>query len=126
MESLTEGNFDTGEVQGTLSWMAARRAPTPFFVFSEEQRGPTRAECLEKTDAAGKVTVATVAKAIGEKWRALSDEEKAVYKEKAQAALQAEAQAHPADEGFGPRQCTSRVYDARPRLFKPKSVCQHF
>lgn len=63
--------------------MAAKRAPTPYFIFSEEQRGSTRAECVSQAEPGATISVATVAKAIGEKWRALTDEEKAAYKAKA-------------------------------------------
>ncbi len=62
--------------------MAAKRAPTAFFIFSEEQREATRAECQAQAEPRVKVSVGAVAKAIGEKWRALTDEEKASYKEK--------------------------------------------
>ena len=66
-----------------VGYMAAKRAPTAFFIFSEEQREGTRAECQAQAEPGAKVSVGPVAKAIGEKWRALTDEEKAVYKEKA-------------------------------------------
>ncbi|CAK0783672.1 hypothetical protein CVIRNUC_006871 [Coccomyxa viridis] len=58
------------------------RAPTAFFLFSEEQREQTRAECIAAAEPGAKISVATVAKAIGEKWRALSNLEKAAYQEK--------------------------------------------
>ena len=58
------------------------RAPTAFFLFSEEQREQTRAECVAAAEPGAKISVATVAKAIGEKWRALSDAEKAAYQQK--------------------------------------------
>ena len=58
------------------------RAPTAFFLFSEEQREQTRAECIAAAEPGTKISVATVAKAIGEKWRALSDAEKAAYQQK--------------------------------------------
>lgn len=52
-------------------------------LFSEEQRpevmGRLRAEAPD-----GKVAVTVVAKAIGELWKGLSEEQKAAYKEKAQ------------------------------------------
>lgn len=82
-----------------MSHMAAKRGRTAFFLFSEEQREATRAECIEKADAPTKVSVATVAKAIGEKWRALSEEEKAAYKERAQAAAVPDPED---DRGGGP------------------------
>ena len=58
------------------------RAPTAFFLFSEEQREQTRAECIAAAEPGAKISVATVAKAVGEKWRALSNLEKAAYQEK--------------------------------------------
>ena len=58
------------------------RAPTAFFLFSEEQRRQTRAECIAAAEPGAKISVAIVAKAIGEKWRALTDAEKAAYQEK--------------------------------------------
>ncbi len=63
--------------------MASKRPPTAFFIFSEEQRESTRAECIAQAEAGAKISVAAVAKAIGEKWRAVTDDEKAAYKEKA-------------------------------------------
>ena len=59
------------------------RGPTAFFLFSEEKREQTRAECVAAVEPGAKISVAVVAKAIGEKWRALSDAEKAEYQEKA-------------------------------------------
>ena len=77
--------------------MAARRGPTAYFLFSDEQREATRAECLAGAEPGAKMSVAVVAKAIGEKWRALSDDAKAEYKARAsQRALEAASQA--ADE----------------------------
>ena len=58
------------------------RAPTAFFLFSEEQREQTRAECVAAAEPGAKSSVATVAKAIGEKWRALADAERAAYHKK--------------------------------------------
>ena len=59
------------------------RGPTAFFLFSEEKREQARAECVAAAEAGAKISVAIVAKAIGEKWRALSDAEKAQYQERA-------------------------------------------
>jgi hypothetical protein len=53
-------------------------------LFGEEQR-PSITAKLRAEAPAGKVAVTLVAKAIGELWKALSDEDKASYKEKAQA-----------------------------------------
>ena len=59
------------------------RGPTAFFLFSEERREQARAECVAAAEAGAKISVAVVAKVIGEKWRALTDAEKAEYQEKA-------------------------------------------
>eukprot|EP00884_Botryococcus_braunii_P022402 jgi/Botrbrau1/8846/Bobra.50_2s0006.1 len=58
----------------------AKRAPTAYFIFSEEKRAEARAECLQDATTE-KVSVAVVAKKIGEKWRALPEEERKRYKE---------------------------------------------
>lgn len=59
------------------------KGSTAYMLFSEEQRpevmGRLRAEAPD-----GKVAVTVVAKAIGELWKGLSEEQKAAYKEKAQ------------------------------------------
>ncbi|KAK9820321.1 hypothetical protein WJX72_008959 [[Myrmecia] bisecta] len=54
----------------------AKRAPTAYFVFLEQNRESTRAEVVAAASGE-KVSVAVVAKALGEKWRQLSEEEKA-------------------------------------------------
>jgi DNA-directed RNA polymerase I subunit RPA43 len=56
--------------------VAPKRAATAYFIFSEEKRVEAREECLAEAGT-DKISVAIVAKKIGEKWRALSDEEKA-------------------------------------------------
>ena len=58
------------------------RAPTAFFLFSEEQREQTKAECIAAAEPGAKISVAIVAKAIGGKWQALTDAQKAAYQEK--------------------------------------------
>jgi DNA-directed RNA polymerase I subunit RPA43 len=65
---------------------AAKRmkGTTAYMLFGEEQR-PSITAKLRADAPDGKVAVTVVAKAIGELWKALSDEEKASYKEKAQA-----------------------------------------
>lgn len=60
------------------------RGPTAYFIFSEEQRQGVQQELLKQQPEGAKVSVAIVAKAIGEKWRALTDEQKTHYKELAQ------------------------------------------
>ncbi|KAK9834061.1 hypothetical protein WJX81_006721 [Elliptochloris bilobata] len=71
--------------------MAAKRAQSAYFLFSEEQRAAAREECLVAAGPGAKVSVSVVAKALGEKWRALSDDQRA-----AKAAAQA-------------RRCTRRM-----------------
>jgi hypothetical protein len=63
----------------------ARRGPTAYFVFTEEHRAAAKAE-LESQGA--KAGVAQVAKLVGAKWAALSDEEKQLYKDRAAARAQ--------------------------------------
>lgn len=53
----------------------AKKAPTAYFIFSEEKRLEAREECMREA-ANEKISVTTVAKRIGEKWRALSEEDK--------------------------------------------------
>lgn len=56
-----------------------------YFLFTEEQRATARDELLrELGEGATKVSVAQVAKALGQKWKQLSDAEREVYKAKAQ------------------------------------------
>ena len=57
------------------------RGPTAYFLFAEEQREAVKAELLARD---GKAGVAAAAKEIGALWGKLSDEEKQVYKERAQ------------------------------------------
>lgn len=64
---------------------AAKRmkGPTAYMLFSEEQRPEVLAK-LRAEAPDGKVAVTAVAKAIGELWNALSEEDKAAVKERAQ------------------------------------------
>ena len=64
---------------------AAKRmkGPTAYMLFNEEQR-PTVMAKLRAEAPDGKVAVTVVAKAIGELWKALTDENKAAYKDRAQ------------------------------------------
>lgn len=64
------------------------RGPTAYFLFSDENRASAKAELAEQP---GKHGVAHVAKLIGQRWAALSEEEKQVYKDRA-AKLQGEHQ----------------------------------
>lgn len=60
---------------------SAMRAPTAYFLFSDEQRAAAKAELAAQ---GGKAGVAEVAQLIGRRWGALSDEDKQQYKERAQ------------------------------------------
>ena len=60
---------------------AKKQTPTPYFLFSEEQRAVCKAELEAEGSKAG---VAQVAKLVGKKWGALSDEEKQQFKDRAQ------------------------------------------
>jgi hypothetical protein len=59
----------------------APRGPTAYFLFAGEVREQVREEIAAVND--GKAGVAAVGKAIGQKWNALSDEEKQTYKDRA-------------------------------------------
>ncbi len=63
------------------------RGPTAYFLFSDENRASAKAELAGQD---GKHGVAQVAKLIGQRWAALSEEEKQVYKDRA-SKLQGEA-----------------------------------
>ena len=62
----------------------APRAVTAYFLFAEEHRASVRQELLDAAGEGQKVGVADVGKAMGDKWRGLSDEEKDRYKQLAQ------------------------------------------
>ena len=68
--------------------------PTAYFLFCQEHRAEEKERLL--SDGRGKVNVAEVAKARGEKWKALSDEQKAEWKTKAE---EARAAMPPPEEG---------------------------
>ena len=59
--------------------MASKRAPSAYFIFANEHRSAARAECVAEAGTE-KVSVAQVAKVIGRRWKALTDEERALYK----------------------------------------------
>ena len=89
-------------LQERIGVMAPKRALSAYFVFANEQREAARNEYLASSGAE-KVSVAAVAKLLGEKWRVLSDEERAQYQklaaEKAAAAEEAaNAQAMDVDQ----------------------------
>jgi len=58
------------------------RGPTAYFLFTAEHRSAVQEELKSKAASEDeKFSVAAVSKAIGEKWRLLSDEEKQRYKD---------------------------------------------
>lgn len=58
------------------------RGPTAYFLFTAENRSAVQEELKSKaTSENEKISVAAISKAIGEKWRSLSDEEKQRYKD---------------------------------------------
>lgn len=56
------------------------RAPTAYFVFANEQRAEVLKELAAQSEN-GKPSVAKASKVIGERWKALSDEERQKYKD---------------------------------------------
>jgi len=98
---------------------APKRGPTAYFLFADSVREAVKAELQAKADSgtgasgkeadpaapagAKKVSVALVAKGIGERWKALTDEEKARFKAAATTrAAAAAAAAAEAAEAAGP------------------------
>lgn len=70
--------------------MVAKRAKSAYFVFADDQRVVTKSE-LQAAASDGKVvSVAEVAKSLGNKWRELGEQGQQAYKDKA-AALAVEA-----------------------------------
>lgn len=61
----------------------AKRAPSAYFLFCEEERASARQACTS-ADASGKVSVAIVAKELGKRWEALPAERRQTYKDRAQ------------------------------------------
>lgn len=60
------------------------RGPTAYMLFTAEHREAAKAELLAGGADGKAAGVAAVAKLVGQKWAALSDEEKQQYKERAQ------------------------------------------
>ena len=60
----------------------AKKPPSAYFLFCEDEREAARQACSE-ADPTVKVSVATVAKALGKQWEALGAEQKQRYKERA-------------------------------------------
>lgn len=69
--------------------MGAKRAPSAYFVFANEQRSVTKDELIAAATDKKAPSVADVAKSIGHKWRELGEAGQQQYKDKA-AALAAE------------------------------------
>ena len=53
------------------------RAVSAYFAFSNEHRAAVREELQASAEGDQKISVAVVAKGLGERWRALDDEAKA-------------------------------------------------
>lgn len=62
------------------------KGPTAYMLFSGEQRPQVLAKLRAEAAEGTKVPITAVAKAIGEMWKGLSEEEQAAYKDKAQRA----------------------------------------
>ena len=60
--------------------MPGKRPATAFFVFCNEHRDACKADYLAQSGS-DKVSVASVAKLLGEKWRGLPDEQKLQYQQ---------------------------------------------
>jgi len=70
-----------------------RRGPTAYFLFADSARAEVRAELVTAASAANgtaaasseppKISVAAVAKGVGERWKALTEAEREAWKEKA-------------------------------------------
>ena len=57
------------------------KATTAYFLFAEEQRAAVREQILAERGEGGKASVCEVAKAIGQRWKELGDEQKEVLKQ---------------------------------------------
>ncbi len=63
--------------------MGAKRAPSAYFVFANEQRAATKEELVATVTDGKAPSVADVAKSIGRKWRELGEPGQKAYKDKA-------------------------------------------
>jgi hypothetical protein len=61
------------------------RAPSAYFIFCDEHRAQLQLQLNEQKPDGTKVAVSAVAKELGQRWKQLSDEERARYKEQAAA-----------------------------------------
>ena len=57
------------------------KGPTAYFAFTECTRAAVQSELLKDQPEGSKVSVAVVAKALGERWKALAEEDKQKYKD---------------------------------------------
>eukprot|EP00798_Chlamydomonas_sp_ICE-L_P029001 gene29001-32194_t len=60
------------------------KATSAYFVFCDENRAAEKEKILAELGEGAKVSVADVAKALGQKWKTVSEEEKQRFKEVAQ------------------------------------------
>ncbi|KAL0039431.1 hypothetical protein WJX79_007991 [Trebouxia sp. C0005] len=63
--------------------MGAKRGPSAYFVFANEQRAATKEELVATVTDGKAPSVADVAKSIGHKWRELGGSGQQAYKDKA-------------------------------------------
>lgn len=82
--------------------MASKRAKTAYFVFADDKRVETKADLQARSVDGKVVSVAEVAKSLGNKWRELGEEGQKPYKVKA-AALAAESVQLPAESQSEPQ-----------------------
>lgn len=89
--------------------MVAKRIKSAYFVFADDQRVVTKSELQAAASDGKAVSVAEVAKSLGNKWRELGEAGQQAYKEKAaalaakaaqdeEAAGDSQAEGHAADE----------------------------
>jgi hypothetical protein len=101
---------------------------TPYFLFADKHRDEERDRLAKsEQEGAGKASAADVAKALGERWRALTDEERADYKDQA-AVKNAEAAGKPVPPPSGGSPWRSKAWgrtcmSTRAPLGRPRA-CQ--
>lgn len=77
------------------------RVQSAYFVFCDQRRAETKAQLLADAES-DKISVAQVAKALGELWRQLPDDEKKQYQELAAQKAQETAQEEDGKENLNP------------------------
>jgi histone H3/H4 len=70
----------------------AKRAQSAYFAFSEVMRSTVKEDLVAEAES-GKISVAEVAKEIGRRWKALAEEERQQYKDRAAESAKAFAEA---------------------------------